>query len=453
MPAPLSLFDEVRPILVTCPKALPPFLAAEMAALGLPGREMAAGVLTKGDMADCMRLNLRLRTGHRVLLELARLNAPDPDALADELGRIAWEDIIPADGHLTIDGSVKNEHVRDARFVNQKAKDAIVDRIAARKGRRPDSGPDPIGAALFLHWRDDALTVYIDTTGAPLSRRGYRKMPHKAPLQETLAAGIVLATKFNEGGGHFLSPMCGSGTLAIEAALIALNRAPGLLRQGFAFQHLLGFDAERYAQLRREANQAATKHYTGRIIASDIDPEAVAAARQNARTAGVEEHIEFQVADFRESLVPEPLPTGATGVCVLNPEYGARLGDSPRLEPVYAGIGDFFKQRLPGWRGFILTGNPELAKRVGLKPRRKTPFFNAKIECRLLEYELYQGTRRPQPDAANTPGAAGKPNAADKPGALNRSAGRTGPKDRDRQDATKGPRGPRPNAHPSKSRG
>jgi len=393
----MSLFAQKRPILVTCPKALPPFLARETAALGLAGRELAAGVLTEGDMADCMRLNLHLRTGHRVLLELARLEAHDPAALAEELGRLPWEDIVPADGHITVDSSVQNEYVRDSRFANQKAKDAIVDRILSRKGRRPDSGPDPVGASVFLHWREDAVTVYIDTTGAPLSRRGYRKMPHKAPLQETLAAGIVLATGFAESGGHFLSPMCGSGTLAIEAALIALNRAPGLLRTGFAFEHLLGFDAARYAELRREANQAAKKQYAGRIIASDIDPEALVAAQQNARTAGVEGHIEFQVADFRESLVPEE----GVGVCVLNPEYGARLGDTPRLEPIYAAIGDFFKQRLPGWRGFLFTGNPELAKRVGLKPRRRTPLFNAKIECRLLEYEMYQGTRRVFPKDAD----------------------------------------------------
>ncbi len=394
--------EETRPILVTCPKGLPPILAGELAALGLPGHELAAGVQTKGGMDDCVRLNLRLRTGHRVLLELARFRAPDPDALARELSRIPWEDIIPADGHLTVDGSVKNEHVRDARFANQKVKDAVVDRILARRGRRPDSGPDPVGAALFLHWRDDAATIYLDTSGTPLPRRGYRKMPHKAPLQETLAAGIVLAAGYGPDAGHFLSPMCGSGTLAIEAALAALNRAPGLLRQDFAFRHLVGFDAARYEELRHEAAADAKKTLDGRIIASDIDPAAVAAARQNARTAGVEGHIEFAVVDFRESPVPGPLADGTTGVCVLNPEYGARLGETERLAAVYAGIGDFFKQRLAGWRGYVLTGNPELAKRVGLRPRRRIPLFNAKIECRLLEYEMYAGSRRPHaPDAAD----------------------------------------------------
>lgn len=395
-----------RPLLVTCPKGLPPLLAGEIAAMGLPARELAAGVLTQGDMRQCIRLNLALRTGHRVLMELARLRAPDPDALGRELSRLPWEDMIPADGRLTVDSSVHNEHVRDGRFANQKAKDAIVDRIAARKGRRPDSGPEPVGACVFLHWRDDAATVYLDTTGAPLPRRGYRKLPHSAPLQETLAAGIVLATGF-DGSGHFLSPMCGSGTLAIEAALAALRRAPGLLRPDFAFRHLLGFQDEDYAALRREAQAAARKSFPGRIIASDLDPEAVAAARQNARTAGVEEHIEFAVCDFRQSPVPEE----GVGVCVLNPEYGARLGDTPRLEAVYAGIGDFFKQRLAGFRGYVFTGNPDLAAKVGLKPRRKTPLFNARIECRLLEYELYAGSRRPPraggPGQADSSGQAG----------------------------------------------
>jgi len=465
----MSPLSNKRPVLVTCPKGLPPFLAREMTALGLPGRELAAGVLTEGTLADCMRLNLALRTGHRVLFELGRLNAPDPAALAEELGRLPWEDIIPADGHVSVDSSVKNEHVRDGRFANQKAKDAIVDRILSRMGRRPDSGPDPVGASVFLHWRDDAATVYLDTTGAPLSRRGYRKMPHIAPLQETLAAGIVLATGLAEKGGHFLSPMCGSGTLAIEAALVALNRAPGLLRAGFAFEHLLGFNAALYAELRRTASQAARKQLSRRIIASDLDPEAVAAARQNARTAGVEGHIEFQVADFRES----PVPEDGVGVCVLNPEYGARMGDTARLEPVYAAIGDFFKQRLSGWRGFVFTGNPDLAGRVGLKPRRRTPFFNAKIECRLLEYELYQGTRRTftDPDAPQGPSAkpeqkqGGQPDSrpGSRPGSRpnersggrpdGRTAGRTDKRSADKPgegaaDAPGAKYGPKPGARP-----
>lgn len=380
---------EQRPILVTCPKALPPFVRAELEALGLPARELTAGVETRGDMATCMRLNLALRTGHRVLFELARLRAEDPAALGRELDTLPWEDIIPVDGHLTVDSSVQNDFVRDGRFANQKAKDAIVDRIQAQEGRRPDSGPEPVGACVFLHWRGADVTVYLDTTGAPLPRRGYRKMPHKAPLQESLAAGIILATGWNAQAEHFLSPMCGSGTLAIEAALLGLRRAPGLLRPDFAFRHLIGFDEAAYEALRRELHAQARKTLPRRILASDSDPAAGEAARQNARTAGVEEHIEFSVADFRETLVPE-----GPGVCALNPEYGERMGDTEQLAETYAAIGDFFKQRLSGWRGYVFTGNSELAKRVGLRPKRRIPFYNAKIECRLLEFELYQGTRR-----------------------------------------------------------
>jgi putative N6-adenine-specific DNA methylase len=384
-------------ILVTCPLGLPPLLAREVTALGLPAREITAGVLTRGDMRAAMLLNLHLRTGHRVLVEHARLRAADPDALYRALLELPWEDVIPADGKLRVDSSVKNDHVRDGRFANLRVKDAVVDRIMDRTGRRPDSGPEADGACLFLHWRDDAATVYLDTTGEPLPRRGYRKLPHAAPLQETLAAGIVLATGWDgsEAAGHFLSPMCGSGTLAIEAALLGLGRAPGLLRQGFAFRHLKGFDAAAWDGLRREAHAGAKKSLPVRIIATDIDPRAVEAARQNARTAGVEGHMEFAVCDFRETEVPE-----GAGVCVMNPEYGARLGDAEPLKPLYAGIGDFFKQRLSGWRGFVFTGNPDLAKVIGLKPRRRTPFFNARIECRLLEYELYAGTRRkPRPES------------------------------------------------------
>ncbi|MBU1229961.1 MAG: class I SAM-dependent RNA methyltransferase [Proteobacteria bacterium] len=389
---------EPRPILVTCPKGLPPFLRAELEALGLPARELTSGVQTQGDMRTAMRLNLALRTGHRVLLELARFQARDPVELGRELFRLPWEDIVPVDGHLTVDSSVQNDHVRDGRFANQKAKDAIVDRILEQEGRRPDSGPDPVGACVFLHWRGADVTVYLDTTGAPLSRRGYRKMPHTAPLQETLAAGVVLATGWS-GEGHFLSPMCGSGTLGIEAALLALNRAPGLLRSGFAFQHLIGYDAEDFELLRREAHAQSRKHLSGRILLSDADPAAVEAARQNARTAGVDTHLEFAVCDFREAEVPE-----GPGVCVLNPEYGERMGDEQHLGATYSGIGDFFKQRLSGWRAYVFTGNAELAKQVGLRPKRRIPFFNAKIECRLLEYEMYQGTRRPSGgEAAATP--------------------------------------------------
>jgi putative N6-adenine-specific DNA methylase len=184
--------------------------------------------------------------------------------------------------------------------------------------------------------------------------------------------------------------MCGSGTLAIEAALIALNRAPGLLRDNFGFMHLLGFEETGYRVIREKARRVSKKFSRGRIITSDISPDAVDAARRNAATAGVEEILEFAICDFSQT----PVPAEEGGVIVFNPEYGERLGERKKLEGVYEAIGDFFKKKCQGYRGYIFTGNLDLAKKVGLRTRRRTPFFNSNIECRLLEYELYAGSRR-----------------------------------------------------------
>jgi putative N6-adenine-specific DNA methylase len=207
-------------------------------------------------------------------------------------------------------------------------------------------------------------------------------------MQETLAAAVVMAAGWN-GKGHFVNPMCGSGTLAIEASLMALNRAPGLLRNNFGFMHIRGFDRQLWEDLRSEAKRAAKKAIPHRIIATDITEEAVEAARKNAATAGVEHLIEFGVCDYADTVVPE-----GSGVVILNPEYGARMGKIKELERVYAGIGNFFKQKCTGYTGYIFTGNLPLAKKVGLRTKRKIRFFNSGIECRLLEYELYEGSRK-----------------------------------------------------------
>ena len=211
-------------------------------------------------------------------------------------------------------------------------------------------------------------------------------------MQETLAAACVLASNWPEiaqKGGHFIAPMCGAGTLAIEAALMAMNGAPGLLRDNFAFMHVPGYDPETWDRLIDRAEDAETPDIKGRIIATDHDPEAVEAAQDNARAAGVGDFIEFAICDFRETEVPE-----GPGIVMLNPEYGERLGDEAKLGPVYKAIGDFFKQSCGGKTGYVFTGNSKLAKQIGLRTKSRRIFFNAKIECRLLEYELYAGTRK-----------------------------------------------------------
>jgi 23S rRNA G2445 N2-methylase RlmL len=383
-------------ILITCPKGIPPFLKRELIDENFPVlSENIAGVETEGGMEDAMRLNLSLRTGHRVLFVLKEFNAGNADELYNALHDIAWEHYIPEDGYLCVTSSVENPTIKDSRFASLKCKDAIVDRIKDSCGKRPDSGPERDRSVVHLYWKDDRCTVYLDTSGEPLSRRGYRKIPLGAPMQETLAAAVVLATGWN-GTGNFINPMCGSGTLAIEAALIGLDRAPGLLRSNFGFMHLKGFNEALWNELREQARRKAKKNLSGKIFATDINPQAVEASRKNATTAGVERLIDFSVCTFSDT----PLPRDR-GIIVLNPEYGERMGEIQKLEDTYKDIGDYLKQKCRGFSGYVFTGSPILARKVSLKPRRTFQFFNSGIECRLLEYELYEGTRKikkPKPD-------------------------------------------------------
>ena len=389
-------------ILITCPKGIPAFLKQELATLGYPVlAESVAGVDTEGTLEDAMRMNLHLRTAHRVLFTLQQFPARDPEALYRNVRDLPWEEVIPPDGYLCVTASVDMPDIRDTRYAGLKCKDAIVDRIKEQAGRRPDSGPERDRSVVHLYWKDGEATVYLDTSGESLSRRSYRKIPLAAPMQETLAAAVVLATGW-EGEGNFVNPMCGSGTLAIEAALAGLRRAPGLLRSNFGFLHVPGIDREAWERVREEGRKRARKTVPGRIIASDLDPRAVDAARKNAQTAGVEQLIEFSVSDFADSVVP-----AGGGVVVMNPEYGERMGTVLELESVYGRIGDFFKQRCAGYRGYVFTGNRELGKKIGLRAKRRVPFWNSGIECRLLEYELYEGSRKNPLEGTEGGGSAG----------------------------------------------
>lgn len=386
------------PLLISCARGIPPYTSAELEAMGFPVLGvLEAGVETRGTLTDAMRLNLSLHTGTRVLLELHRCSVRDPDELYRWIQTIAWEEIIPDDGYFTITSFINTPAIRDSRFANVKTKDAIVDRIRQKTGRRPNSGNDRTGTVIFLYWNQGDAKIYLDTSGESLSRRGYRKIPMMAPLQETLAAAIVCATGWN-GEGNFLNPMCGSGTLAIEAALLAQNRAPGLLRSNFGFMHIKGFDDDAWQKIRSEARVQPKRKFPGKIIASDIRADAVEAARQNARTAGVEQLIEFVICDFADSPVPE-----GGGAVVFNPEYGERLGDEEQLRPIYRGIGDFFKKNCQGYMGWVFTGNMALGKGIGLRSSRRILFFNSNIECRLLGFALYAGSKKDKSASSTAP--------------------------------------------------
>jgi len=375
-------------ILITCARGITPFLREELLSLGFPViSENVAGIETEGTMDDTLRLNLLLRTGHRVLYLLKNFSARNADDLYRAASYIEWEDYIDKDEYVCVTSSVDNPTITTSLFANVRCKDAIVDRIKVKCGKRPDSGPEKNGIVVNLYWKDEDCSIYIDTSGEPLSRRGYRKIPMHAPMQETLAAAVIRATGW-KGNSHFINPMCGSGTLAIEAALTGMNRASGILRDNFGFMHLKGYNEPLWKELRTEAMKGAKKELDCRIIATDIRRDAVEAARKNAALAGVEKLIEFSVCDYSATSIPE-----GSGIVILNPEYGERMGEFSELEAVYKGIGDFLKQKCKGYTGYIFTGNPDLAKKVGLRANRRVPFFNGPIECRLLEYALYEGSR------------------------------------------------------------
>jgi len=370
-------------------------LSGEIQALGFTiDSTHETGVEITGDIYDCMKLNLHLRTAFNVLYLLKHFQCHNPDQLYKHTTALPWEEIISPEEYVCVIGRIETPTIENTMFANLKIKDAIVDRILQKTGARPNSGKERDKVVVQAYWKDDKCWIYLNTSGQKVSDRNYRKIPCKAPLRESLAAAIILTTGY-DGSQPLICPMCGSGTLPIEAALIASHRVPGLMRSNYAFMHTLLYDEPAWQQMRTEAGKQSKKRGKAeftptRIIATDIDPEAVRSAQRNAMTAGVDHLIEFGVCDFAET----PIEPDADGIIIMNPEYGMRLGEIEELELLYARIGDFFKQKCAGYTGYIFTGNPQLGKKIGLRTSRKIPFFNASIECRLLKYEMYRGTRK-----------------------------------------------------------
>ncbi|WP_333625881.1 THUMP domain-containing protein [Sphingobacterium siyangense] len=384
----MEVFNTPNKVIITCNKRLSPYLQQEVKELGFDiVRAFPTGVELKVSINDTIKLNLNLRTASQILYSLKEFTANNPTELYEELSQIAWEELIQFDGYFSVSSNVDNETISTPLFANVKVKDAIVDRIKEKKGMRPNSGPDNNKAVVHLYWKDDRAEIFLDTSGETLAKHGYRKIPGKAPMLEALAASTIIASKW-DGNSPFVNPMCGSGTLAIEAALIATNRKPGLLRMNYSFMHFIGYDETVFFQERRVLKDQINKKAAPQIIASDISEEAINVSKMNARTAGVEQLISFEVCDFAETHVPKE-----EGVILFNPEYGERLGTHSKLEITYKRMGDFMKQECKGYRGYIFTGNPDLAKKIGLRASRRIEFYNGKLDCRLLEYELYEGTR------------------------------------------------------------
>ena len=408
--------DKNFPIIVSCAKTLAPWTEREVVGLGYKVVDKAENyVVVKGALRDVFKLNLWLRTAHRVLVPLLRCQCRHIRELYDKVGSIDWENLIDSDGYVSVSSVVHNSTIRDTRMPSLVVKDAIVDRIRMKVGQRPDSGGDyDLGACVFVHWNCDTAIVYLDTSGAPLSKRGYRKIPGSAPMQETLAAACIDAMGW-DGTMPFVAPMCGSGTPAIEAALKAMRRAPGSLRSRFGFMGIKGYanvipgeKAPRIAPRQRFGVspeqifkdmlvEAAENERTSipPIIATDISPEAIQNAHINANAAGVFKHIRFEACDFAEtdlSAVNSPSSEfsgkGKSRAAIFfNPEYGIRLGDPEELKVLYGRIGQFISEKCRGMTAGLITGNPDLAREVAVQCVDKVPFYNGPIDCRLFIYE------------------------------------------------------------------
>ncbi|GAA3994086.1 THUMP domain-containing protein [Hymenobacter fastidiosus] len=335
--------------------------------------------------------NLWCRTAVRILKPFAHFQAPDEKSLYREVGRLDWSEYIGADQTFAITAVVNKSSFEHSLYVAQLTKDAIVDQFRNRTGVRPSVDVKTPDIRLHLHMIENEVVLSLDSSGDSLHRRGYRQQTNAAPLNEALAAGLLLLTGW-DGKKPLIDPMCGSGTLLTEAALIAQRIAPGLYHQGkFCFQNWADFDLSLWESVRMDARGARIDEPQAYLAGSDLSPEFIELARQNVAAADLEDYIRLAVRDVKDAVAPA---NEAPGLVIMNPPYGERIGEEEEMDALYKTIGDTLKTSFPGYDAYIFTGNLEAAKRVGLKASRRTPLFNGPIDCRLLKYELYQGSRK-----------------------------------------------------------
>jgi len=372
----------------SCGKGLEYLLADELVALGCTrATATIAGANAEGSLADAQRAVLWSRLASRVLWPLVEFDCPNELALYEGVAAIDWPQHLQAGHTLAVDAHVSGEGLTHARYAAQRVKDAVVDVMRARTGARPDVDVEAPDLRLNLVVRKGRAVLSVDLGGGPLHRRGWRRMQGEAPLKENLAAAVLLRGSWPRAyaeGGALWDPMCGSGTLVIEAALMAADVAPGLLRHGgFSPSGWRGFDVEMWKQLRVEAIEREAK---GRAAlrpvfrGSDLDPHAIRAARENAVAAGVEEAIEWSVADLRQAS-DAAAAAADKGLVACNPPYDARLAADPAL---YRALGDALKRNVPQWRASLLCGDADLAYATGLRAVKKYQLFNGAIECTLI---------------------------------------------------------------------
>ena len=373
-----------------CPRGLEPALVAELAQIGATDVNATdGGAGFSGPLELAYRANLESRIASRILLRVGGGPYRDEHALYELVKAIDWNKLFLPSRTLRVDVSATRSPLQSLEFATLRVKDAVCDRFRADVNVRPsiDKRQPDVRVSAYLTERD--ATIYIDTSGEPLFKRGYRRDTDEAPLRENLAAGLLALTGWTP-ALPLLDPMCGSGTIAIEAALISAHRAPGLART-FGFQKLAWFDGPAWQRLKQTArDRVVVAPPSPTIFASDSAAGAVAKTQSNLRAAQVDGFVCVEQADFLTRAAP-----ASQGVLVANPPYGVRLDDLTRLATFYPLLGDALKQRFPGWTAYFLTGDLRLPKLIHLKVARKTPLYNGSLECRLFEFPIVSGRHGP----------------------------------------------------------
>jgi putative N6-adenine-specific DNA methylase len=368
----------------TCGRGIEPVLARELQELGAAGVEAGrGGVHFLGALATLYRANLWLRTAIRVLRPILDAPVASPDELYDAVRTVDWAQYLTPDHTLAVDCNVRDSQITHSKYAALRTKDAICDQFVDKCGRRPSVDVEEPMVGLNLHIYRDRAVLSLESSGESLHKRGYRPILMRAPLNEALAAALILLTGW-KGNTPLVDPMCGSGTVPIEATWLALHRPPGLTRKRFGFQGWMDFNVALWTALRDEARRGVRKQLSAPIIGSDARSDAISFATGNARAAGVGHLVKFERRDVRDLRMPGESP----GTLLCNPPYGERLGEEKELRSLYRMLGEVLRERCAGWSAHVFTGNPNLAREIGLPIAEQTPLFNGKIPCRLLRLDL-----------------------------------------------------------------
>ncbi len=366
-------------------------LAGELTELGAENvRTSRRAVLFSGSPALLYKLNLSLRTAIRVLMHVRSFTAGDEDRFYKSVYSIDWESYFSPERTIAVSSTVNSRYFSHSHYVSLKAKDAIADKFRKQTGKRPDVDVRHPDISVHIHINDSRVDISLDSSGDPLFKRGYRTGQFIAPLNESLAAGMILMTGWR-GESDFIDPMCGSGTLPIEAAMIAMNVPPGILRKSFSFMNWRNYDEDLYTRI--VDSVLVSKPFSHRIIGTDISAEAISLARENAARALLGDVISFERTDFMTLH-----PPGEKGILMMNPPYGERIREE-RIVDIYRSVGDRLKREFTGYQAWILSANLDAMKYIGLRPSVKKMLLNGRLKCRFCAYDLFKGKRKDQFDA------------------------------------------------------